>query len=318
MVAFWSKLADRRWHSRLLFMRFAGWLLLIVGTLLCVSIVWATIGFLMMGLGLICLLIAEKRTKRATAVARPPGKATKPPATAREPRFQPVEIRAVAASLPEPRATSAARAARAAVVTSTIARIRQEHSSYDAEKWNALVGSDPDIARLVEALAPYGRQHVDELATVYLALDDKNYLPDIVDEIVASARRNAGQHRAPDGTLGTPDASGVARSKTSGPRSSRSGDLLRAASLSREPVAVNPVAVDPATTQAPIETPADSRSADVGVAIAATSEPEPAKVATETVVTVAPPAVPGAEAIGKTDLDDAKDLQDLFKKLGSA
>ena len=99
MAGFWSKLAGRRWHSRLLFMRFVGWLLLIVGTLLCVSIVWATIGFLMMGLGLMCLLIAEKRTKRATAVARPPGKAAKLPATPREPRFQPVEVR-LAAPLP--------------------------------------------------------------------------------------------------------------------------------------------------------------------------------------------------------------------------
>src|SRR5438445_11397547 len=100
-------------------MRIAGWLLLVVGTLLCVSIVWATIGFLMMGLGLICLLIAEKRTKRATAVAKPPRKATQPPATPREPRFQPVEVRPAPAPapVPKPRTTPAARAA---VVASTI------------------------------------------------------------------------------------------------------------------------------------------------------------------------------------------------------
>lgn len=312
MVGFWSKLADRRWHSRLLFMRIAGWLLLIVGTLLCVSIVWATIGFLMMGLGLICLLIAEKRTKRATTVVKPARPTAQPPATTREPRFEPFELRPA----PKPTATPAARAA---VVASTIARIRQDHSSYDAEQWNALVGSDPDIARLVEALAPYGRQYVDELATVYLALDDKNYLPDIVDEIVASARRNAGQNRAPDVTVGAADASGVARSKSSGPRPSRSGDSLRAASVSREAVAVSPVAVVSDTRQAPTEIVADSSSADVvDVAVATTGAPEPAKITPETVVPVAPAAVPGAEAIGKTDLDDARDLQDLFKKLGSA
>jgi hypothetical protein len=288
-------------------MRIAGWLLLIVGTLLCASIVWATIGFLMMGFGLICLLIAEKRTKRAAPMAKPPGKP-------REPRFQPVENRPAPAPLPRPGATGAARAA---VVAAEIARIRHDHASYDAGKWDALVGSDPDIARLVEVMAPYGRQYVDELATVYLALNDKNYLPDIVDEIVASARRNAGPNRADDVTVGTPDASGVARSRNSGLRPSRSGDLLRAASVPREAVAVTPVAVVPDVKPEPIETLADNSNADVGVAVAATSEPEPAKIATETVVTATPSAVPGTEAIGKTDLDDASDLRDLFKKLGS-
>jgi hypothetical protein len=45
-------------------MRVAGTLLLIGGFLLCVSIVWAAPGFLMMGFGLICLLVAERRQKR--------------------------------------------------------------------------------------------------------------------------------------------------------------------------------------------------------------------------------------------------------------
>ncbi len=46
-------------------MRLFGYVLLIVGFLLCVSIVWAALGFLMMGFGLICLLIAERNRKRA-------------------------------------------------------------------------------------------------------------------------------------------------------------------------------------------------------------------------------------------------------------
>ena len=41
-------------------MRLFGFVLLIVGFLLCVSIAWAALGFLMMGFGLICLLIAER------------------------------------------------------------------------------------------------------------------------------------------------------------------------------------------------------------------------------------------------------------------
>ena len=46
-------------------MRLFGFVLLIAGFLLCVSIVWAALGFLMMGFGLICLLIAERNRKRA-------------------------------------------------------------------------------------------------------------------------------------------------------------------------------------------------------------------------------------------------------------
>jgi hypothetical protein len=46
-------------------MRLFGFVLLIAGFLLCVSIAWAALGFLMMGFGLICLLIAERNRKRA-------------------------------------------------------------------------------------------------------------------------------------------------------------------------------------------------------------------------------------------------------------
>jgi hypothetical protein len=46
-------------------MRLFGFVLLVAGLLLCVSIVWAALGFLMMGFGLICLLIAERNRQRA-------------------------------------------------------------------------------------------------------------------------------------------------------------------------------------------------------------------------------------------------------------
>lgn len=45
-------------------MRVAGAVLLIGGCLLCVWIVWAAVGFLMMGCGLICLQIAERNKAR--------------------------------------------------------------------------------------------------------------------------------------------------------------------------------------------------------------------------------------------------------------
>ncbi len=45
-------------------MRILGAIFLIAGFLLCLTIVWAAIGFLAMGLGLICLLIAERRQEQ--------------------------------------------------------------------------------------------------------------------------------------------------------------------------------------------------------------------------------------------------------------
>jgi hypothetical protein len=45
-------------------MRVLGAVLLVAGVLLCVSIVWAALGFFMRGAGLIFLLVAEERSKR--------------------------------------------------------------------------------------------------------------------------------------------------------------------------------------------------------------------------------------------------------------
>ena len=55
-------------------MRVAGWILLIAGALLCVTLVWATVGFLLMGVGLLSLLVAENRRRRVsvTTLGRAP------------------------------------------------------------------------------------------------------------------------------------------------------------------------------------------------------------------------------------------------------
>lgn len=54
-------------------MRILGAVLLVVGFLLCLSIVGAALGFFMMGAGLISLLVAEQRSKRARLVIEPKG-----------------------------------------------------------------------------------------------------------------------------------------------------------------------------------------------------------------------------------------------------
>jgi hypothetical protein len=54
---------------------------------------------------------------------------------------------------------------------------------YDADKWNALTELDPEIAAAVAQVKPYGSLAVNELATKYLTLNDKQYLAAIVKQI---------------------------------------------------------------------------------------------------------------------------------------
>ena len=156
-------------------MRLAGWLLLIAGLALCLSIGWAALGFLLMGVGLVSLRTAEARRNRA-AVA---GKAapeflvtnlavTPPPPTRVEPalaRVEPPPLMSAQRPIPVPLS--------------------------DAEKWRILLATDPDVAHLAAALLPYGQKHVDRLAVAYLAETDRARLPEIIDRIVETARHDA-------------------------------------------------------------------------------------------------------------------------------
>jgi len=152
--------------------RTAGWILLIAGALLCATLVWATVGFLLMGIGLLSLLVAENNRKRASDdAARKPERADRP-GLATPPIPEPVVHREA------PKAIS------------TTAR------SYDQQAWRRLVEGDADLARVTSVLADYGQQYVDELAKAYLAASDKARLPEIVDGIIA----RAGQGAAPDGS----------------------------------------------------------------------------------------------------------------------
>jgi hypothetical protein len=162
---FW--IAVRMRHGRS--MRVAGWVLLVGGFLLCVSIL-AALGFLLMGFGLIFLQIAEQKDKSpATSDAWRSGQS--------EPERAP----------PPPRALSQAEEAREVVDRESAI----DPNSYDRERWRLLLRNDADISRLVTALAPYGQKYVDELAAAYLALNDKDHLPMILREIIASARRDS-------------------------------------------------------------------------------------------------------------------------------
>jgi hypothetical protein len=65
--------------------------------------------------------------------------------------------------------------------------------AYNLEKWNGLMQYDADIKRIADALAPFGQKYVDEFAQTFMALNDKIYLPQIVEKILATAKADAAQ-----------------------------------------------------------------------------------------------------------------------------
>jgi hypothetical protein len=189
-------------------MRILGTLLLLGGFLLCISITWAAVGFLMMGFGLICLLIAERRKKPSTAApgALPDaavGRREPPPLQIDKHAQPPEPVEASAdrivpqqapSSLPGPRQPKPTRILR----KQQLDRRRNEPDAipYDLEKWHALVKSDADISRSVDALRPFGKKYVDQLAMAYLAFEEKSYLPAIVKLVANAIRKDSGRDSA--------------------------------------------------------------------------------------------------------------------------
>jgi hypothetical protein len=172
-------------------MRIFGGVLFILGFLISLSIVGAIFGVPMMGLGVICMIFGGGRRKvvinNVVSVNSPPAALpremqsdfvdTQPRAQRREPLLEQRDRQA----LPSP--------SRSYDHEPELRTINPD--PYDKAKWKALVEYDPDISRVVSALSPYGQKYIDQLATGYLALNDKQYLPMIVQKILATARDDA-------------------------------------------------------------------------------------------------------------------------------
>lgn len=67
-------------------------------------------------------------------------------------------------------------------------------SSFDRAKWNALLEYDSEVASAAEKLRPLGAKWIDELAHSYLALNEKTYLPGLVNKISIRAKAEADEH----------------------------------------------------------------------------------------------------------------------------
>jgi hypothetical protein len=173
-------------------MRILGVVFIISGLLLCLTIFLAPLGFFLIFVGIICVVLGgRQRTviNNVVQVSTTPGPSfqqanipdlddrRRAPKTIEPPRF--VENDQMGRSTPPP-------------LIDVTPRQPQTYNgfTYDKAKWDALMRYDGDISRVVEALAPYGQKYVDELAAGYLAINDKAYLPMIIQKIVASAKQD--------------------------------------------------------------------------------------------------------------------------------
>lgn len=175
-------------------MRIAGWVLLVGGLLLCVSISWAALGFLLMGVGLISLQVAERNRSRAK-----------------------LALASRAERLAAPTEVPAGPSRTAQAPTATL-RPSRAGAAYDEAAWDRLVESDSDLLRVTSVLQEYGQPYVDELARAYLADADKRYLPAIVDAVVRQAKRNLAKTNAAPHTIETPDPDRPMRDLNSPPK----------------------------------------------------------------------------------------------------
>ncbi|TWB96224.1 hypothetical protein FBZ93_108266 [Bradyrhizobium macuxiense] len=162
-------------------MRLTGWVLLLIGGLLCATISWAALGFLLMGVGLISLQVAERRRRPADHAVPAGAAGFTPPRLS--PGLQPPTLDPVTGQDNGPQ-----RQPRRVAWPDKTRPDQKVDAPYDRQTWRRLVESDADLAQLAKVLADYGPQYVDELAASYLAAPDKGRLAEIVDGIIARAR----------------------------------------------------------------------------------------------------------------------------------
>jgi hypothetical protein len=163
------------------------------GLLLCFTVILAPVGWILMFLGGIMALvgiIGRRRTviTNVIQVSNTPGVGMQANIPLGFDDRQPMQMIEPRFDAREPRLLEAASVVD---VTPRETQRRFNGFAYDQAKWNALAQYDPDIARIVKVLTPYGQKYVDELAAAYLALNDKSYLPMIIQKILATAKQDA-------------------------------------------------------------------------------------------------------------------------------
>lgn len=284
-------------------MRIAGWILLVLGLVLCVSVAWAPLGLLMMGVGLIALQVAERsRRKVGRAVAAGNASAGTPVHESAIPLPAEPEV------LREPRPIPAPTNRAPPVVRSA----DPDRYGYDREEWRRLVESDSDLAQLASVLGDYGQQYVDEFACSYLAAPEKSRIAGIIDAIVARARSTRSARATAPSEPDRPPAAPPRESKVAQARSDPGRERL----VAPAPTA----AAEPTAQAAPLPSAAPDASAPAEAAIISTEiaaapplQQPPEEVTSEPHKTE--PAKPDEPRGGVPVTSDDDDLTEMLRKL---
>jgi hypothetical protein len=281
-------------------LRIAGWILLVLGLVLCLSVVWAPLGLLMLGVGLILLQVAEQKRRKARTAAAP----------ANAGADKPMEVSAI----PRPKEPRVFREPAPIQVAPGGAPEVARHG-YDKEEWRRLVESDPDLAQLASVLGDYGQQYVDAFARNYLEAPNKNRIAGIVDGIVASARSSHSARTTAPSERDRPPAAPAREPKVARPRRD-SGDARLAPpapTAATEPTAETETLPAVETASPPPAAPAASAPAETAAVSSDIAAAPPLELPPEE-VTVEPPKIEPAKpdqprdsaAVTSSDVDLAE------------
>ena len=175
-------------------MRIAGAILIVFGLLACLTIIGIPFGLFLMVIGTILVIVGGRKTiiTNVVQVSNAPPQSFTPDRDAAP--YVP-EVKQVAA--PRERATLAPPIDVMPARTSVFSPGTTENSGddYDRRKWQALLKYDPEIAKVANKLRELGDEWVDEFAKSYLAINDKSYLPTIVNQIIVDARKQEAARR---------------------------------------------------------------------------------------------------------------------------
>src|ERR1043165_512426 len=172
-------------------MRIVGAIFIVLGFLVCLTIIGISFGLGMMFIGGLVVVFGGRRKTVITNVVQ----VTNAPAP--EQRYVPPpeiaidvpEVRQVQRRDPPMLPPTIDITPRQEFAHSPLNTLNASDDDYDRKKWQALLKYDPDLARVAEKMRQLGDHWVDELARSYLAINDKAYLPNIVNQIIADARK---------------------------------------------------------------------------------------------------------------------------------
>lgn len=173
-------------------MRIFGIILVVIGLLVCLTIIGIPAGVFLIFVGLVLIALGSRQRTTITNVVQvstTPGQQS----------FSMESDERGGRAVSPPRQSPMIDVTPRPHPSPTNSRITAHSSSggssrayqYDYAKWQALVEFDGEIAEIERVLRPYGQKYVDQFAAGYLALNEKTYVQKIMDKVIETARDDA-------------------------------------------------------------------------------------------------------------------------------